>query len=370
MILADDFSNSNKHDVAATSEQNRVEINNQLDFFIKTIRDLVSNDQLEDAAQIMRPFVEPLDDDLGEMAIGFNARLKALNRDRDEEVITMDDYRINRAKIRRAMLNFVNDELPVKLELKQRMALLMSGGVRSSDAPPSAFTAPLHGVVEKVIGNKNEMISTTWLAKALLASKSVCRVLVGGRADGTGFLLKGGYFMTNAHVLPNAAAIAKTEIEFNYEEGTAQTVRYKLDANDVRRSPVTALDYCIVKVVDNKKTPLKQWGYLELETEMEVRPNDAANIVQHPWGGVKQLAFRANQIRSVWGDKIFYVADTDQGSSGSPVFNDNWKVVALHSRGADASDGGLQINEAGDMEAINQGFSILAIVQDARSTFD
>ena len=64
------------------------------------------------------------------------------------------------------------------------------------------------------------------------------------------------------------------------------------------------------------------------------------------------------------GDKIFYIADTDKGSSGSPVFNQNWKVIAIHSRGQNEQDGGIQIDELGTMAAANQGFNIEAICQD------
>lgn len=368
MKLSADF-NHPGGGVPSSQPVQTVAIEDQVNFFIETIRELVSNDELEDAAQIMRPFLEPLDDDMGQMAISLNARLRNINRERDEETITNEDYRVSRAKIRKAMLNYVNDELPQKIALRRRMEALKAMTTANPVVPLApvgrTYEASPKGVLEKVIGDKNEMLPTAWLAKALLASKSVCRVLVGGRADGTGFLLKGGYVMTNAHVLPNAAKVAKAEIEFNFEEGENKTVRYKLDADSAKRSPVSALDYCIVKVIDNKKMPLKQWGYLELETREEVRKGDAANIIQHPGGGVKQLAFRANDVISVWGNKVFYMADTDHGSSGSPVFNDQWKVIALHSRGTGADDGGMQINANGEKAAANQGFAIVAIAKEA-----
>jgi V8-like Glu-specific endopeptidase len=357
----------NDENMPKSQQETPIQIGDQIEFFIKIIQDHTSNDQLEDAAQIMLKFLEPLDDDLHETAIMLAGRLKALNRDCDEDTITNEDHRVQRARIMRSMLNFVNEEVRTRVHLKQQSEALLAniGKPAASAQRRNTLLVPPQGLEEKIIGNKNEMVPTAWAAKAILASKSVCRVLVGGRPDGTGFLIKGGYVVTNAHVLPTDDKVKKAEIEFEFEEGSTKTTRYKLDVSDVRRSPQSRLDYCIVKVKDNDKKPLKQFGYLELELEMEVRTGDKANIVQHPWGGVKQLAFRSNDIISVWDTKYFYNADTDEGSSGSPVFNDQWKVVALHSRGANEDDGGMQINPEGDIKPANMGFSIMAIAEDA-----
>ncbi len=347
------------------SQENRVEIGDQIEFFIKTIQELTANDQLEDAAQIMVQFLDPIDDSLSQTAIMLQARVRSLNRQCNEDTISDDDHRVERARIRKSMLGFANDEVPTRVRLKQQMEALLAMSARPAPTRRNTVLMPPQGVEEKIIGKKNEMVPTAWAAKALLAAKSVCRVLVGGRPDGTGFLIKGGYVVTNAHVLSTNDKVKKAEIEFAFEEGSAKTVKYKLDVNDVRRSPSEHLDYCIVKVKDNANKPLKQWGHLELELEIEVREGDNANIVQHPWGGVKQLAFRSNGIISVWDEKYFYIADTEEGSSGSPVFNDQWKVIALHSRGINEDEGGMVINEQGDEEPANMGFSIIAIAADA-----
>ena len=57
------------------------------------------------------------------------------------------------------------------------------------------------------------------------------------------------------------------------------------------------------------------------------------NIVQHPNGLPKQLAFRDNQVTDLLDDFVHYRADTEPGSSGSPVFNDQWEMVGLHHSG-------------------------------------
>jgi V8-like Glu-specific endopeptidase len=53
-------------------------------------------------------------------------------------------------------------------------------------------------------------------------------------------------------------------------------------------------------------------------------------IIQHPGGQTKKVALQHNLVRDVDTEKIQYWTDTDLGSSGSPVFDDRWDVVALH----------------------------------------
>ncbi len=53
-------------------------------------------------------------------------------------------------------------------------------------------------------------------------------------------------------------------------------------------------------------------------------------IIQHPNGEPKQLVLRNNELVDTPNQFVAYVADTSPGSSGSPVYNDQWEVVALH----------------------------------------
>jgi endonuclease G, mitochondrial len=58
------------------------------------------------------------------------------------------------------------------------------------------------------------------------------------------------------------------------------------------------------------------------------------NIIQHPAGARRQFAIRENEcVQDTDSDVIWYMSDTAQGSSGSPVFNDSFQVVALHHSG-------------------------------------
>jgi endonuclease G len=83
-------------------------------------------------------------------------------------------------------------------------------------------------------------------------------------------------------------------------------------------------------------------------------------IIQHPNGGLKQIALTANQVVGLWEHRLHYTTDTMPGSSGAPVFNDLWQVIAIHHAG-----GNLQVNDKGDRRFFNEGILMSAIKLDA-----
>ena len=66
---------------------------------------------------------------------------------------------------------------------------------------------------------------------------------------------------------------------------------------------------------------------------------ECLNIIQHPNGELKQVALRENQLKDILPQFLHYHTDTAPGSSGSPVFNDQWELVALHHSGVPRTDG-------------------------------
>jgi endonuclease G, mitochondrial len=68
---------------------------------------------------------------------------------------------------------------------------------------------------------------------------------------------------------------------------------------------------------------------------------ESVTIVQHPAARRKEVALRENRLVDIPEQVLHYVTDTEPGSSGSPVFNDQWEVVALHHASVpDPSPGG------------------------------
>jgi endonuclease G, mitochondrial len=98
------------------------------------------------------------------------------------------------------------------------------------------------------------------------------------------------------------------------------------------------LDFALVAV---GATPdeLADFGFNRVrEDEGDATVGRFVTIVQHPRGEKKQIALRENRIVDVLDSFVHYEADTEPGSSGSPVFDDGWEVVALHHASVPAPD--------------------------------
>lgn len=72
---------------------------------------------------------------------------------------------------------------------------------------------------------------------------------------------------------------------------------------------------------------------------------EPVNIIQHPKGRRKEVVVSNNWTLLLFDDYISYDADADFSSSGSPVFNQQWQLVALHhgSIAASRSQEGIRI---------------------------
>ena len=149
-------------------------------------------------------------------------------------------------------------------------------------------------------------------------------------ATGTGFLVAPDILLTNHHVLPDAATAAKAAALANYE--TNPPADYAGRATVVPLDPgrlfVTNADldftFCGVE-------GLAFLGSVALDREqMHVKAEETVNIIQHPRGRPKEVVLRDNWVVRADSVVLHYSCDTEPGSSGSPVFNNNWKPVALH----------------------------------------
>lgn len=74
----------------------------------------------------------------------------------------------------------------------------------------------------------------------------------------------------------------------------------------------------------------KRYGWLKLADQVPEGPQEIW-IIQHPKGRAKEIAKQANAIPQRYEQVIHYTADTEPGSSGSPVFcRGSNEVVAMH----------------------------------------
>lgn len=213
-----------------------------------------------------------------------------------------------------------------------------------------------HGM-ERVIG-RSDLCSINFLAKGLAAAAAVARIRVrdsssGREYFGTGFLIAPGLLMTNHHVLPSSSVAEMAIVEFNYEHDIHGVECQKFIFNlapGVVFVNNAALDVAFVEVVPRsfEGKPLTQFGFLPLlKSSGKALDGEWVSIIQHPDGLPKQIAVRDSQIVTLSNQQtggldpeivIHYTTDTQPGSSGSPVLNDQWQVVALHHRGVPLFD--------------------------------
>lgn len=189
-----------------------------------------------------------------------------------------------------------------------------------------------------------------FLRKGTEVARAVVRIVIGPKL-GTGFVLKNNWLVTNNHVLASIEEAKTALVEFNYEFSgdvpTDQVQELKAERTapldpgnapeDKRFFTSSTQDWTIVKIAGDLAT----FGFLEI-SDKDVAVDDFVNIIQHPAGGPKQIAIYNNQVKYVDGKQegyiVQYLTDTMPGSSGSPVFNSEWKVVALHHSGGWVKD--------------------------------
>jgi hypothetical protein len=251
-------------------------------------------------------------------------------------------YRPEQAKFQAAL-----DEVALKSqqEVQQAQGIAPAAGVA--------------GGVENIV-HQDDMLPFGWLLGALAVSRSVARLTVPRHENGvpalapassnlmlyrgTGWLIGPRHVITNHHVInarsegePNAAEAdlrlqaEKTLVQFDYDsegvDGLPAVVDGLVAWSPWNTSPT--LDFAILKLQDAPvgRRPLALAPAALAEAGQQGLP---VNIIQHPGGSPKMLGVRNNLVSRLDDWYLSYYTDTLQGSSGSPVCNDRWQVVALH----------------------------------------
>lgn len=208
---------------------------------------------------------------------------------------------------------------------------------------PTGMEQRLQAIIDGV-----DLLPCSFIHGARRSISAVARIAVprvrgglslAGDGGGTGWLLAPDLMVTALHVLEarepgdpelrredRDAQVAGAEIHLDLDdslEGGHRLTARRLEAWD-RRLDVAVLR--LAEPVSGRELPPLHTARIEIFDSTLLH----LNIVQHPAGKEKRIAIRENIALSANEHEIRYTTDTDRGSSGSPVFDDHWRVVALH----------------------------------------
>ena len=219
---------------------------------------------------------------------------------------------------------------------------------------------------EKVFG-QTKYKSLGWLSEAFERAKSVARIGPNKYdGNGTGFLFDGAWIseewagkpllLTNAHVCSDDPLVQQQyPYPLSHKEltaaflgaesaGTAEELSFD---SLIWSSPPSELDATLLqleRVPEGCKPPPVATRNPPVTTKGDAR----LNILGHPKGLELRISLQDNRIVDVGDRFVYYKTPTDPGSSGSPVFNQKWQLVALHH----ASKTSIQANEGVRIDVI------------------
>lgn len=194
------------------------------------------------------------------------------------------------------------------------------------------------------------------LQRGLELANSVCKITFTDRpseASGTGVLIAPDLVLTNYHVLSlkddadlNAIACS-ARFEFGYvspkfgEVARTQILNAADNQPLVASSPINQLDYALLRLSRNEGFSVEP---VLVNTSSQLIPKSPLNILQHPEGNAMKVSLSNNGVVKTNEPRglVLYVNPTKRGSSGSPCFDSDWRLVALHHKEMDTSFGSVR----------------------------
>jgi hypothetical protein len=266
-------------------------------------------------------------------------------------------------------------DAPAMRELDERLA--MAGAAVEQQRVAAGLKAQGFGL-ERIVRDGGFADLNLWAAQLVAAGRRVCRISYPVRAGvlrGSGFLVAGDLLLTNFHVIEALLATPETvpdvRMQFDYaegEDGVAGGEKFRLHDNwhiassrysaadlvlDGGLPTANELDFALVRLakaageLGDPSAPASKRGWISL-------PGPLANgvyVLQHPEG--KPLKLSVGVVKpAVTSLRLRYDADTESGSSGGLVLNQQLQPIALHHAGDPAAAVRATYNQGIPLSAI------------------
>jgi hypothetical protein len=225
------------------------------------------------------------------------------------------------------------------LPLLESALLKRQGGCVAVNLENVRLDSQNAGEVEKQfqrVFGQQRFQSLPWYRTGLKRCEAVGRVeSLAGRKVGTGFLVRASdffpgrsekelLFLTNAHVVPENLAFKSGRVVF---EATGQTFRI---VELVWSSPRNQLDATFLRL-DGVNEQAELCPLVPEPDPFDAAKEPRVYVIGYPLGG--ELSFSLQDSVWVSSDRkvLRYRTPTESGSSGSPVFDQEfWSVIGLH----------------------------------------
>ncbi|HEX4833042.1 MAG TPA: serine protease [Trebonia sp.] len=243
----------------------------------------------------------------------------------------------------------------------------VAGRLRELMADQPVTEAPAHDVAdipvpgrlvaseELITGPASTLLDISFLQRGVQLASAVVRLLVtldGQAVHGTGFCIGPDLVLTNYHVLfaksagrPPATAV---EAWFGYERSADGTIAapVSIPGRAETIAGEATYDWAVIRLAMPAPPGTE---VISLAGAPAPKLDDRVYIIQHPAGGVKKIGMIHHDVHHVGDTVIRYLTDTQPGSSGSPVFNEQWQLIALHH---------ASIGYVNDPMSCNEGYRI------------
>lgn len=235
---------------------------------------------------------------------------------------------------------------------------------------------------EKVLGDIGPR-TYRWMKRGFDLARSVALIRKNGRGFGTGFIVKGSSLderlgdellvLTNSHVVsapPLEGAARPDQVTINFELAAQEETTEDFQVAEILwQSPPTEHDASLLRLDPAIPDTFEEMQFSNNLPILDENETQRIYIIGHPGGGEISFSFEDNELLDYelhlidsHDDpapcRVHYRTPTEQGNSGSPIFNGNWRAIGIHHKGG---TGLPKLNGQEGLYAANEGIWIESI---------